>query len=139
MAQFILDTTTLTHLRRNHPRVVANLAAHQGHLITVTAVNVDEMLGGWYSQLRAARTNAQRSTAYDFLAQATSFFARFPILVPSEAALDRVDQLMRLRLNVGRMDLTIAAIAREVGAAVVTNNVRDFTRVPNLVVVDWSV
>jgi len=36
------------------------------------------------------------------------------------------------------MDLSIAAIALEHQAIVVTRNVRDFQRVPNLVVVDWS-
>jgi tRNA(fMet)-specific endonuclease VapC len=47
--------------------------------------------------------------------------------------------LAGLRLNVGKMDLRIAAITLENGATVVTRNTRDFSRVPNLTVVDWSV
>jgi tRNA(fMet)-specific endonuclease VapC len=42
------------------------------------------------------------------------------------------------KLNVRKMDLCIAAIALEHQAIVVTRNVRDFQRVPNLVVEDWS-
>jgi predicted nucleic acid-binding protein len=130
MAVYLLDTTTLTLLQRGHPRVVASLAAHAGDTVAVTAVNVEEVLGGWYQQLRSARTNAQKALAYDYLAKAATFLGRFPILAPTERALDEVDQLIRQRLNVGRMDLMIAVIAKELGATVVTNNLRDFRRIP---------
>jgi tRNA(fMet)-specific endonuclease VapC len=44
-----------------------------------------------------------------------------------------------MKLNVGRMDLRIGAIALEHGATVVTRNLRDFRRIPNLTAEDWSV
>ena len=51
---------------------------------------------------------------------------------------DRFDQLVKLKLNVGSMDLKIAATALELGAIVVTQNVRDFRRVPGLLWDDWT-
>ena len=57
----------------------------------------------------------------------------------SEPALDTFDRLVRLKLNVGKMDLKIATIALELGATIVTNNARDFCRVPGLVWEDWTV
>ncbi len=47
-------------------------------------------------------------------------------------------QLKALRLNVGKKDLCIAAIGRELNATVVTGNLSDFGRVPGLAVEDWS-
>ncbi|MBI4239038.1 MAG: type II toxin-antitoxin system VapC family toxin [Deltaproteobacteria bacterium] len=39
---------------------------------------------------------------------------------------------------IGIMDLLIAAVARALGLTVVTNNVKHFTRVPGLLVENWS-
>lgn len=139
MAVYILDTTTFTHLRLGHPRVVANIAAHGNDTIGLTSVNVEEVLSGWYTRLRRARTNAELATASRLLADAAMLLGRFPINPLTEPALDRYDQLRRLKLNVGGMDLKIAAIALELGAIVVTDNVSDFGRVPGLVWEDWTV
>ena len=64
---------------------------------------------------------------------------QFPLLAFPESAILRFEQLVALRLNVGKMDLRIAAIALEYGAVVVTRNQRDFGRVPSLMIEDWTV
>jgi tRNA(fMet)-specific endonuclease VapC len=43
-----------------------------------------------------------------------------------------------MNLNVRKMDLRIAAIVLEAGGTLVSRNLRDFRRVPNLVVEDWA-
>lgn len=139
MAVYLLDTTTLTLLQRNHPRVAANLAAHAGDTVGITTVNVEEVIGGWFALLRKAKTHAQEARAAQDLAEAVSFLGRFRVYPVTEPALDQFDRLVQLKLNVGRMDLRIAAVALELGATVVTNNVRDFGRVPGLLWEDWAV
>ena len=57
----------------------------------------------------------------------------FHILTFSEAAIARYLSLLTLKLNVGRTDLKIAAIALEENATVITRNLRDFGRVPGLI------
>ena len=47
------------------------------------------------------------------------------------------EMLKTQRLNVGPNDLRIAATALEIGASVVTRNVRDFSRVPGLSIATW--
>jgi tRNA(fMet)-specific endonuclease VapC len=139
MAVFVLDTSTLTLLQHGHPRATAHLQARAGHTLAVTSTVIEEALGGWYAALRQARTNAEQAQAAAMLADAFNFLAKFPVYPLTEPALDRVDRLTKLKLNVGRMDLKIAALALELGATVVTHNVRDFGRVPGLLIEDWSV
>jgi tRNA(fMet)-specific endonuclease VapC len=138
MAVYLLDTTTLTLLQRGHPRVTASLAAHAGDTVGVTTVNVEEVIGGWFALLRRARTNAHAGQAAQSLADAVAFLRLFPVYPTTAPVLDRYDQLVRLKLNVGKMDLKIAAVALDVPATVVTNNTRDFGRVPGLRTEDWS-
>ena len=63
---------------------------------------------------------------------------QLPILAFTVPAIQRYRQLTKMKLNVGKNDLRIAAIALEAGATVVTRNLRDFGRVPNLQLEDWS-
>jgi len=46
-------------------------------------------------------------------------------------------QLKKYGTPIGNNDLLIAAHARSINAVLVTNNVREFNRVPNLVVENW--
>ncbi|AWM36048.1 Ribonuclease VapC1 [Gemmata obscuriglobus] len=139
MALYLLDTTTLTLLQRRHTRVTAAVVAHATDTLGVTTVNVEEVVGGWFALLRRAKTTTQEGQAAQALADAMGLLARFAVLPTTEAALDRFDRLVKLKLNVGKMDLKMAAVALEVGATVVTNNARDFARVPGLSWEDWAV
>lgn len=139
MATFILDTNTFTLLRQGHVRVTANITSHAGDTVGLTSINVEEVLTGWYTRGRRAKTKAERAAASQLLADAVMLLGRFPVFALTEPAIDRYDQLVGLKLNVGANDLRIASIALELGAVVVTNNARDFGRVPGLVTEDWSV
>jgi tRNA(fMet)-specific endonuclease VapC len=64
-------------------------------------------------------------------------------LLPFEAA-DAVEaaeiraQLKRIARPIGPYDVLIAAQARRAGTTLVTANMREFERVPGLIVVDWA-
>ncbi len=67
------------------------------------------------------------------------FYTGIHLLLFTLPAISRYQQLLQMKLNVGKMDLRIGAIALEHGAIVVTRNLRDFRRIPNLTAEDWSV
>ena len=61
------------------------------------------------------------------------------MLSVSEEAEILVRQLRQQHIRIGSQDLRIAALALLYGFTVVTSKVRDFSQVPNLSVVDWTV
>ena len=134
-----LDTDILSLYQRGHPVVCQHVAAHPPVDLAITVISIEEQLTGWYALLRTTTRRDHLAIAYQSLAESIPFLARFVILAYPETAILRFEQLVGLKLNVRKMDLRIAAIALEQGAVVVTRNVRDFRRVPGLVVEDWTV
>ncbi len=138
MIRFVMDTDTFTLFCHQQAAVVANVDLFLSET-GVTTITVEEQFGGWFAKLQQSRTREDHAKTSRKIATTARLLALFQIPHMSEPALARFDSLRKLKLNVGRMDLRIAAIALDANAAVVTRNARDFGRVPGLTIVDWSV
>ena len=139
MSLYLFDTDTLTLYERMHPRVVRNVFHHLADDIRITSVTVEEQLGGWFALLRAARTPQQTETAHARLSRAIRLLSGWDVEPFTVSAVARFQDLLRRKLNVGGNDLRIASVALELGATVVTRNLRDFGRIPGVRCEDWSV
>lgn len=139
MSLYLFDTDTLTLFGRMHPHVVRNVFHHLADDIRVTSISVEEQLGGWFAMIRAARTPVQTETAHARLTDTVRWLSTWDIVPFAATHAARYQDLLRRKLNVGGNDLRIAAIALELGATVVTRNLRDFGRVPGVKCEDWSV
>ena len=139
MSLYVLDTDVATLLRAKHPIVSQRVGSHAPADVVITIITVEEQLTGWFAQIRRARKRNDMARAYEQFTDAAAWLADWSILSFTEPAIIRYDRLRNLRLNIGGYDLRIAAITLEQGATLVTRNLRDFQRVPNLVVKDWSV
>jgi tRNA(fMet)-specific endonuclease VapC len=138
MSLYVLDTDTLSLLQEGHAAVLAGVKTCAQEDLAITVITVEEQLSGWYRRLRNAKKAEELTIVYDRLTSAVRSLSRLPILSFSQSAIHQSRSLQAAKLNVRKMDLCIAAIALEHQAVVVTRNVRDFLRVPNLVVEDWS-
>jgi tRNA(fMet)-specific endonuclease VapC len=138
MTLYVLDTDMLTLYQRGHPAVEQHVRQHAPAELAITVITVEEQLSAWYTMLRQARKPEQLARAYAHLAEAVPLLAKLPILTFTEPAIQRYQELKRLSLNIGAMDLRIAAITLEQGRTLVTRNVGDFQRVPHLPIVDWT-
>jgi len=138
---YILDTDLLTlHRHGATPRLSARIdAARDADDLAITVITVEEQISGWYRLLGRAKNPAGLSRAYYKLAETVQTLADYSILLFNEPAIARYVALRSLKLKVGSMDLRIAAIVLEVGATLITRNLRDFRQVPGLMVEDWSV
>jgi len=65
-------------------------------------------------------------------------FNEIPVLDYTDAAAEQFEELRRLRPRIGAMDLKIAAIALSQDGLLLSANLKDFQRVPNLRVEDWT-
>lgn len=137
MIRFVLDTDLFTLFCHQHAAVVGKVDELLSE-IAVTTITVEEHFGGWFSKLQNSRNPTEHAKISRKIATTTQLLALFQILHMSESAIARFESLLKLKLNVGRMDLRIAAVALEAGATVATRNLRDFGRVPGLTAVDWS-
>jgi tRNA(fMet)-specific endonuclease VapC len=129
----------LSLYQKGHALVVQRVRAHPLAELAITVTSIEEQLSGWYAELRRAKQPAKLAAIYERLTRTIQFLKQFRILSLSEAAILQVQDLRALKLNIGTMDLRIAAIVLEHGALLVSRYLRDFRRIPGLSVEDWSV
>ena len=138
MSLYVLDTDTFQLFQDDHPLVIARVQAVAPDDRAISVVTVEEQLSGWYAQLRQAKQPERLLWAYRRLAATARFLSRVQIVDFDEAALQRYEELKKNKLKIGTNDLRIAATVLERGAILVTRNERDFRKVPDLHIEDWS-
>lgn len=84
------------------------------------------------------RNQSKEVAAYQRLQALLRFFNEIPVLDYTDAVAARFEDLKGLRLRVGSMDLKIAAITLSRDGLLLSANLKDFQRVPNLQVEDWT-
>lgn len=88
--------------------------------------------------MNAARTDRELRNAYSHLRQYALNYRNIELVEFDDAAAARATLLRKSRIRVGTMDLRIAAIALVNDALLLSRNLRDFQKVPNLRVEDWT-
>lgn len=127
----LLDTNILSDLVRNPRGRVAERIAELGETAVCTSVIVAAEL-----RFGAARKGSERLTA-----QLELILGALPVLSlepPADEAYGRIRADLEARgLPIGGNDLLIAAHALSLGHVVVTDNEREFARIPGLTVENW--
>lgn len=92
---------------------------------------------GWMSFIARSNNAQQEIVVYKRLRALLSFFNEITVMDYDEEAADWFDRLRGSKLRVGTMDLKIAAIALSKDALLLSANLKDFQKVPDLQVENW--
>lgn len=136
---YLLDTDTLTHLTVGHALVTARYAAVAAAEIGTTIVSKAELLRGRLDFLLKAADEKQLFRAQELLLRTETVLSRLIIVPFDHSAHGVLEGLVGTRglKKLGRADLLIASIVLANKATLVTRNLRDFRRIPNLQVANW--
>ncbi|MFV1943402.1 type II toxin-antitoxin system VapC family toxin [Pseudomonas luteola] len=135
MITYMLDTCICSFIMREHPAsVIQRLATEveQGNRIVISAIT--------YAEMRYGQIGKKASTKHKTLVD--EFVKRLDAVLPwDQKAVDATVELMRVLTKagtpIGPNDTAIAGHAVAIDCVLVTNNVREFSRVPSLVYEDW--
>jgi tRNA(fMet)-specific endonuclease VapC len=107
--------------------------------VATTIVSFEEQSRGWLARIARATTLERQMSDYSELKQLLRTYCNIAVLDFSEKAATEFARLRQARIRIGTMDSKIAAIALAHDATLLTCNLSDFGKVPDLKAVDWSV
>ena len=129
---YLLDTNICIYIiKKRPPEVLERLVSLDPEEVGVSSITVAELE---YGVAKSSRPRQNREALLNFLAplqilafddQAAQHYGKI------RAYLERKGQ------TIGAMDLLIAAHARSLSLTLVTNNEKEFSRVPGLTVENW--
>jgi tRNA(fMet)-specific endonuclease VapC len=132
MPEYLLDTDISSYImKRSHQAVLKRLRKIPVADVCISAITHSKLAFGVEVSLRRQQDQAaldlylQHVEVLDYPSEAASHYAQIRAALKLKGAM------------IGANDLLIAAHARALGLRLVTNNTREFSRVPGLKVENW--
>ena len=129
---YLLDTNVCIEAIRGNATVIRNLKAHSPDDCFLSTISLFELESGALYSRRPKIELERIQILVDTLLLKT-----FDRTACSEAAAVR-SHLERTGKRIGAYDTLLAGHALALGVPLVTNNIREFARVPNLVLENWE-
>lgn len=132
MLKYMLDTNMIIYTMRNRPKEVKKqFKQHKGQL-SISSVTLGELVFGAEHSLQVKQN----------LTDIEAMIARLEVLPFDNKAAYHFGQIRATLYSIGKpigpYDMMIAGHARASGLILVTNNIREFERVPGLQFENWS-
>jgi len=105
--------------------------------VAVTIVTGEEVLRGWFAEIRRHRDTRLQITPYARLQQTLTNLAKWLVLAWEHNAVSEYENLLVAKIRVGTLDLKIASIAKANDSLLLSRNTRDFELVPGLRLENW--
>ncbi|MGI8544291.1 MAG: type II toxin-antitoxin system VapC family toxin [Aridibacter sp.] len=138
----ILDTDCLSLLNRESilesSKLRQKLEQFPADELFTTIITFEEQMRGWLAFVAKAKTMDQQIFAYERLHQFLETYRNTDVLDFDEKSAEVFQQLKSNKIRIGTMDLKIASIAIANEAILVSRNLKDFEKVPDLTVQNWA-
>jgi tRNA(fMet)-specific endonuclease VapC len=131
-ARYLLDTNICIYIQRNRPdEVLARFEKLKPGDAAISVITWGELLYG-------AEKSRQRKMALQLLEEFKTFVPVLPIPENAGKAYGAIRALLESKgTPIGNNDLWIAAHAKAAALTIVTNNEREFQRIPGLKIQNW--
>jgi tRNA(fMet)-specific endonuclease VapC len=139
MNWYIFDTDHVSLFQRKHPVVIQHLNEIHSERLAITIITVEEQIKGRFKLIKQANSSAKLIRAYAALQSSVAYFNTITVLQFDEAANVHYENLRPQKIRIGTQDLRIASIVLSRDGILVTRNRRDFDKIPNLTLEDWSI
>jgi tRNA(fMet)-specific endonuclease VapC len=133
----ICDTDHLSLYGRANPSLIRRIQETQIQLKT-TVINVEEQLRGRLAQISEIKEGENQSTAYQRLTDTILMLSEFDFLQYDAKAREIYQSLKAQRIRVGTQDIRIASVVLANDGILLTRNRKDFEKIPNLIIEDWT-
>lgn len=131
--KYMLDTNICIYLIKRRPeRVIHALTQHAIGEVGLSTITAAEL---WHGVARSQARERSQAALEQFLAPL--IIADFDVAAATAYGHLRA-LLAKASQPIGPLDTLIAAHALSLGATLVTNNVREFARVPGLAIANWA-
>jgi tRNA(fMet)-specific endonuclease VapC len=132
-ARYLLDTNICIYLRQNRPpEVTARFRRMQHGDAVLSVITYGELL-------YVAERSQQRTRALESVTRLVSLLPVFPMPGEAAAAYGEIRAALEMQGQlIGGNDLWIAAHAKSSGLILVSNNEREFKRIPGLKLQNWA-
>ena len=141
--KYLLDTDHISFLQRRSSSEFSRLTFRMGqHPITdfsLSIISFHEQVIGAHSFINRAQNNTDIARGYALLLETLNGFAKAPVLPFDANAIAIFDEMRTQKVRAATMDLRIAAISISNNLVLLTRNTSDFSKVPNLIIEDWTV
>jgi tRNA(fMet)-specific endonuclease VapC len=130
--RYLLDTNTCIYIRKcRPPAVVEKFGALAPGEAVISVINYGELLYGAYKSATPAK-------ALQVIDEFVTLVPALPLPRGAGIAFAEIRAVLERQGNmIGNNDLWIAAHAIASGLVLITNNMREFTRVPGLAAENW--
>jgi tRNA(fMet)-specific endonuclease VapC len=139
--KYLLDTDHISCIQRRSgvefQRLKARMDRYSSQDFALSIISFHEQILGAHSFINRAKNDAEILRGYTLLREILQGFSKATVLPFDDKALIIFEQLQKKKLQMGTMDLKIASIALSRNLVLLTRNVKDFIKVPDLKMEDW--